>query len=281
MFVHCHAGISRSATVCIAYVMKHHQTDLTQAYDFVKQKRPCISPNLHFMGQLLAFQKQLQLTSSCCSNESAQTEEMDCHSLSESGPPSVTPFLIDGAIDFTVERTTVSPAPTADDLLLYNTSAHQIPVSVPHQQASDCSSVMGSKRSISVPGSLSFSLAKPKRKNLCAPPKFPVRYNQSTLEFHCSTDSVLHSHSALTMTTKPTKLSLTSISLPSTPVNQSKNHLLTSTRLRTAQCLRSSSCVRQSTLQLSPCRVVAKTWDHYNGGHSLDSPVHVPTTIAL
>lgn len=59
MFVHCRAGVSRSATVCIAYIMKQMEYDLTNAYDFVKTKRPCISPNLHFMGQLLEFQKQL------------------------------------------------------------------------------------------------------------------------------------------------------------------------------------------------------------------------------
>ena len=61
VFVHCRAGVSRSATVCIAYIMKHMGSDVTNAYEFVKTKRPCISPNLHFMGQLLEFQKQL-----CC-----------------------------------------------------------------------------------------------------------------------------------------------------------------------------------------------------------------------
>jgi len=59
VFVHCHAGISRSATICIAYIMKTMQWDLSRAYEFVKQRRPCISPNLHFMGQLLEFQKRL------------------------------------------------------------------------------------------------------------------------------------------------------------------------------------------------------------------------------
>ena len=59
MFVHCHAGISRSATVCIAYMMRTKKMSVEEAYKFVKSKRPIISPNLHFMGQLLEYQKQL------------------------------------------------------------------------------------------------------------------------------------------------------------------------------------------------------------------------------
>lgn len=60
VFVHCHAGISRSATISISYIMKTMNWELSRAYEFVKQKRPCISPNLHFMGQLLEFEKQLK-----------------------------------------------------------------------------------------------------------------------------------------------------------------------------------------------------------------------------
>lgn len=57
--MHCHAGISRSATVCIAYMMRTRKMSVEEAYRFVKSKRPIISPNLHFMGQLLEYQKQL------------------------------------------------------------------------------------------------------------------------------------------------------------------------------------------------------------------------------
>ena len=279
--MHCHAGISRSATVCIAYIMKHHQTDLTQAYDFVKQKRSCISPNLHFMGQLLEFQKRLQSGSSSndSGNDGQTEEEMDCSTTcTDSILP--TPLPKEGAIDYTSQFSTTQSTSPRQELLLCNAAVSgagcQIPVSIPHQQASDCSAAVCSKRSVSVPGSLNFTLAKPKRKNICAPPKFPVKYNQSVLEFHCSTDSILHSHSASTMTSRPTKLNLTSISLPTTPVNQSKNHLSFSTSRSKIQGLPNSR-LRQS-LQLSPCRVVAKNWTSFSG-QSLDlSPV--PTTLA-
>ena len=59
IFVHCVAGISRSATVCIAYLMKHLCWELQRAFDFLKARRSCVAPNLSFMGQLLAFEKQL------------------------------------------------------------------------------------------------------------------------------------------------------------------------------------------------------------------------------
>ena len=274
VFVHCHAGISRSATVCIAYIMKHQQKDLTQAYDFVKQRRSCISPNLHFMGQLLEFQKRLNPTSDSVSNDEInQIEEMDCDSILSTPLPKNA-----SEVSFTAQSTAslaTSPALTpARDVLLCS-PGYQIPVSIPHQQPSDCSSARASKRSISVPGSLNLTLSKPKRKTLCAPPKFSVKYNHTLMEFHCSTDSVLHSRSAATMSSlRPTKLNLTSISLPSTPVNLSKHHLSLSSRLRLSQGLTN---IRQSPVQLSPCRVeAAKNWDTRNGDLS-----PIPTTIAL
>jgi len=59
VLVHCHAGISRSSTVVIAYVMKHMNLAMAQAYQFVKSKRPIIAPNLGFVGQLMEFEQGL------------------------------------------------------------------------------------------------------------------------------------------------------------------------------------------------------------------------------
>lgn len=61
VFVHCHAGISRSATVCIAYLMQHKYMSKDAAYHFVQNKRPIISPNLAFMGQLVQYERKLRL----------------------------------------------------------------------------------------------------------------------------------------------------------------------------------------------------------------------------
>eukprot|EP00063_Salmo_salar_P093212 XP_014068047.1 PREDICTED: dual specificity protein phosphatase 1-like [Salmo salar] len=67
VFVHCQAGISRSATICLAYLMRTNRVKLDEAFEFVKQRRSIISPNFSFMGQLLRFESQVLATSSCSS----------------------------------------------------------------------------------------------------------------------------------------------------------------------------------------------------------------------
>jgi len=63
VMIHCTAGISRSAAVAIAYVMYTKRMTVTEAYSFVKSKRPVISPNLDFMGELQQFERTLGLDS--------------------------------------------------------------------------------------------------------------------------------------------------------------------------------------------------------------------------
>ncbi|KAG7332061.1 hypothetical protein KOW79_003895 [Hemibagrus wyckioides] len=56
VLVHCQAGISRSATICLAYLIHAQRVRLNEAFDFVKRRRQVISPNLAFMGQLQQFE---------------------------------------------------------------------------------------------------------------------------------------------------------------------------------------------------------------------------------
>ncbi|BFZ10652.1 hypothetical protein BsWGS_13691 [Bradybaena similaris] len=59
VLVHCLAGISRSVTITVAYLMSRQNMSLNEAYDHVKLCKPNISPNFTFMGQLLDFEKNL------------------------------------------------------------------------------------------------------------------------------------------------------------------------------------------------------------------------------
>ncbi|XP_008114847.3 dual specificity protein phosphatase 4 [Anolis carolinensis] len=69
VLVHCQAGISRSATICLAYLIMKKRVKLEEAFEFVKQRRSIISPNFSFMGQLLQFESQVLATS--CAAEAA------------------------------------------------------------------------------------------------------------------------------------------------------------------------------------------------------------------
>ncbi|XP_008301692.1 probable dual specificity protein phosphatase DDB_G0281963 [Stegastes partitus] len=59
VLVHCAAGISRSPALAVAYIMYSLEMDLDNAYRFVKERRPSISPNFNFLGQLQHFQGAL------------------------------------------------------------------------------------------------------------------------------------------------------------------------------------------------------------------------------
>ncbi|XP_066454815.1 dual specificity protein phosphatase 13A-like [Eleutherodactylus coqui] len=61
LLVHCVVGISRSATLVLAYLMIHHQLSLVQAIQTVQENR-WISPNSGFLRQLLHLDEKLQQT---------------------------------------------------------------------------------------------------------------------------------------------------------------------------------------------------------------------------
>jgi protein-tyrosine phosphatase len=61
VLVHCHAGVSRSSTIVISYLMrKYINFSLNDALKFVKSKRPIIKPNKGFMKQLQKYEDKLK-----------------------------------------------------------------------------------------------------------------------------------------------------------------------------------------------------------------------------
>ncbi|XP_062499495.1 dual specificity protein phosphatase 14-like [Corticium candelabrum] len=59
VLVHCRAGISRSSTLVLAYLMKHKEMTLLDAYRHVKSRRPFAQPKPNFWQQLMDFEKEL------------------------------------------------------------------------------------------------------------------------------------------------------------------------------------------------------------------------------
>lgn len=57
VYVHCVAGISRSASLVIAYIMKTRLMDYYEAFEMVKEKRRVVDPNEGFVRQLTLYHK--------------------------------------------------------------------------------------------------------------------------------------------------------------------------------------------------------------------------------
>ncbi|KAH8278801.1 hypothetical protein KR018_009757, partial [Drosophila ironensis] len=62
--IHCVAGVSRSASLCLAYLMKHAGMSLREAYKHVQSIRPQVRPNSGFFQQLRKYEVQLRGTHS-------------------------------------------------------------------------------------------------------------------------------------------------------------------------------------------------------------------------
>lgn len=101
VLVHCQAGISRSATICLAYLIMKKQVKLEEAFEFVKQRRSIISPNFSFMGQLLQFESQVLATT--CAAEAASPSG----TLPERGKTSTptSPFIFSFPVSVAVHST--------------------------------------------------------------------------------------------------------------------------------------------------------------------------------
>lgn len=52
VIVHCHAGVSRSATIVWAYMIKTRKEDPRRALSMLRERRPFVNPNICFQVQV-------------------------------------------------------------------------------------------------------------------------------------------------------------------------------------------------------------------------------------
>ena len=59
VYVHCAAGVSRSGSVVVAYIMWRDRKGLSEALKWVRERRQCVAPNEAFIKQLKDFSEKL------------------------------------------------------------------------------------------------------------------------------------------------------------------------------------------------------------------------------
>ena len=59
VLINCLAGISRSSTIVIAYMMKYYKLNLRDTFLYVRNRRQQICPNKQFMNYLIEYEKTI------------------------------------------------------------------------------------------------------------------------------------------------------------------------------------------------------------------------------
>ena len=85
VFVHCQAGISRSAAIVMAHLMSRHGYTLLAAYERVKERRVNVGPNMHFMQALAALEDSLRPEAERGSPPSLSAEDYYARTLQDMG----------------------------------------------------------------------------------------------------------------------------------------------------------------------------------------------------
>ena len=62
VLVHCGAGVSRSASLCIAYLMRRFAWNAARARKHCQNRRSLVNPNDGFWRSLCAFEQVLGIT---------------------------------------------------------------------------------------------------------------------------------------------------------------------------------------------------------------------------
>jgi len=60
VYIHCHAGMQRSACVVCAYLMCYHNMSFQESYNYLKSRRSIVfTPNINFKKSLLSYYKNV------------------------------------------------------------------------------------------------------------------------------------------------------------------------------------------------------------------------------
>lgn len=88
VLVHCHRGISRSATLAIAYLVQHtHQTAET-VFEHMRTRRRVIDPNLTYWTQLIEWERAMLPADVLAKQGSSSTPSRASTATSRAAPPS-------------------------------------------------------------------------------------------------------------------------------------------------------------------------------------------------
>jgi len=80
VLVHCAAGISRSSSLVLAYLMKYRHYDLRKAFNLVKSSRRVVRPNNGFFQKLIDYERSIygdEHTPSCQMVKHSEDENED------------------------------------------------------------------------------------------------------------------------------------------------------------------------------------------------------------
>lgn len=88
VLVHCLAGVSRSVTITVAYLMYKLSLNLNDAFNMVRARKSNIAPNFHFMQQLHNFEHELARSPKDAPNPSEGTEGQEMKSEPGTGSDS-------------------------------------------------------------------------------------------------------------------------------------------------------------------------------------------------
>ncbi|KAH9858644.1 phosphatases II [Lenzites betulinus] len=72
VIVHCMWGMSRSASVAIAYLIAQRGMTLGQAHSFVRSRRRIVRPNSGFLNQLTVYDRIIRLRRECARRQAKQ-----------------------------------------------------------------------------------------------------------------------------------------------------------------------------------------------------------------